>query len=66
MVHAMYQCLVNYTGAVPAEFYSVKKRPVGGMDCWLYGCYIGMTSGWINGWMEQDSIKLCETQIEGI
>ena len=25
----MYQCLVNYTGAVPAEFYSIKKRPVG-------------------------------------
>ena len=24
----MYQCLVNYTGAVPAEFYSIKKRPV--------------------------------------
>ena len=29
VVHAMYQCLVNYTGAVPAEFYSIKKRPVG-------------------------------------
>ena len=28
VVHAMYQCLVNYTGAVPAEFYSIKKRPV--------------------------------------
>jgi len=27
VVHAMYQCLVNYTGAVPAEFYSIKKRP---------------------------------------
>eukprot|EP00092_Neocalanus_flemingeri_P014327 GFUD01015448.1.p1 GENE.GFUD01015448.1~~GFUD01015448.1.p1 ORF type:complete len:317 (+),score=68.45 GFUD01015448.1:34-984(+) len=23
----MYQCLVNYTGAVPAEFYTVQKRP---------------------------------------
>jgi len=27
VIHAMYQCLVNYTGAVPAEFYSIKKRP---------------------------------------
>ena len=25
--YAMYQCLVNYTGAVPAEFYSMQKRP---------------------------------------
>ena len=33
VVHAMYQCLVNYTGAVPAEFYSIKKRPVG----WMVG-----------------------------
>ena len=33
----MYQCLVNYTGAVPAEFYSIKKRPVG----WMKGC-LGM------------------------
>jgi len=24
---AMYQCLVNYTGAKPSEFYSVQKRP---------------------------------------
>eukprot|EP00092_Neocalanus_flemingeri_P012359 GFUD01013325.1.p1 GENE.GFUD01013325.1~~GFUD01013325.1.p1 ORF type:complete len:320 (+),score=77.90 GFUD01013325.1:163-1122(+) len=24
---AMYQCLVNYTGAKPAEFYSLQKRP---------------------------------------
>jgi len=24
---AMYQCLVNYTGAKPAEYYSLKKRP---------------------------------------
>jgi len=23
----MYQCLVNYTGAIPAEFYTVQKRP---------------------------------------
>ena len=23
----MYECLVNYTGAVPAEFYTVQKRP---------------------------------------
>merc|ERR1712215_36718 len=23
----MYKCLVHYTGAVPAEYYSVKKRP---------------------------------------
>jgi len=23
----MYQCLVHYTGAVPAEYYSVRKRP---------------------------------------
>jgi len=23
----MYQCLVSYTGAIPAEFYSVQKRP---------------------------------------
>ena len=28
VVHAMYSCLVYYTGAVPAEHYSVKKRPV--------------------------------------
>lgn len=27
VVHAMYSCLVYYTGAVPAEHYSVKKRP---------------------------------------
>ena len=45
VVHAMYQCLVNYTGAVPAEFYSIKKRPVG----WLvvptkrYWCTITWT-----------------------
>jgi steroid 5-alpha reductase family enzyme len=25
--YLMYQCLVNYTGAVPAEFYTVQKRP---------------------------------------
>ena len=25
--HVMYQCLVHYTGAVPAEHYSVKSRP---------------------------------------
>ena len=25
--YAMYQCLVNYTGAAPAEFYSAQKRP---------------------------------------
>ena len=23
----MYQCLVNYTGAKPAEYYTVQKRP---------------------------------------
>merc|ERR1712037_573660 len=23
----MYQCLVNYTGAIPAEYYTVQKRP---------------------------------------
>ena len=23
----MYQCLVNYTGARPAEYYSEQKRP---------------------------------------
>ena len=23
----MYQCLVNYTGARPAEYYSMQKRP---------------------------------------
>ena len=32
VVHAMYSCLVYYTGAVPAEHYSVKKRPVRGVS----------------------------------
>jgi len=27
IVWMMYQCLVNYTGAKPAEFYSLQKRP---------------------------------------
>ena len=39
VVHAMYQCLVNYTGAVPAEFYSIKKRPVGIMIMIKYMMY---------------------------
>ena len=25
--YIMYQCLVHYTGAVPAEFYSLQSRP---------------------------------------
>ena len=25
--YVMYQCLVNYTGARPAEYYSSKSRP---------------------------------------
>ena len=25
--YMMYQCLVNYTGAVPAEYFTVQKRP---------------------------------------
>ena len=28
VVFAMYQCLVHYTGAKPAEHYSLQKRPV--------------------------------------
>ena len=30
VVYAMYQCLVHYTGARPAEHYSSQKRPVRG------------------------------------
>ena len=25
--YVMYQCLVHYTGAAPAEYYSLKSRP---------------------------------------
>jgi steroid 5-alpha reductase family enzyme len=26
-VHAMFVCLTTYTGAVPSEYYSLRKRP---------------------------------------
>ena len=47
VVHAMYQCLVNYTGAVPAEFYSIKKRPVGMIIMMMIKCMMDMCK---NAW----------------
>ena len=64
MVHAMYQCLVNYTGAVPAEFYSIKKRPVG----WMKGClgmYVLLDEwfGWVLGWMVETQGSCMQSSI---
>jgi len=43
---AMYQCLVNYTGAKPAEYYSLQKRPD-------YATYQQTVNMFIPGWPKQ-------------
>jgi len=43
---AMYQCLVHYTGARPAEFYSVQKRP-------SYASYQATVNMFIPGYRRQ-------------
>ena len=50
----MYQCLVNYTGAVPAEFYSIKKRPVGMIIMMMFKCMMDMCK---NAWSTALDLK---------